>query len=191
MWAKMFLVGILLETLMYSRSHAYICTYVCMCVSIYIYIYIYKWSYILYKSNIENMKWNQEIHGHCTCHKSDLHVKFCRTTLFKNNFANVGIKLYNKLPNKVQELEKLKEFKRKLKYFLPQHIFYSVNEYMSFRIFFIHYLLLCMFYYLSTSVKKILILQLMSVLLYVCYYIYLFSMRCIVSWFSFPVTYGL
>jgi hypothetical protein len=55
------------------------------------------------KSNIEKMKLNDEIHEHCTCYKSDLHVQFCRTTLFKNNVANMGIKLYNKLPNKVKK----------------------------------------------------------------------------------------
>jgi hypothetical protein len=69
------------------------------------------------KSNIGNMKLSEEIHDHFTCHKLDLHIQFCRTTLFKNNVANVGIKLYNKLPNKIKELEKLQQFKRKLEYF--------------------------------------------------------------------------
>jgi hypothetical protein len=67
------------------------------------------------KSNIENMELNEEIHDHGTCHKLDLHVQFCRTTVFKDNVVNVGIKLYNKLPNKITKLEKLQEFKRKLK----------------------------------------------------------------------------
>lgn len=39
-------------------------------------------------------------------HKSDLHVRFCRTTLLKDNVANVGIKLYNKMPEKLKKLEK-------------------------------------------------------------------------------------
>jgi hypothetical protein len=34
------------------------------------------------KPNIEKMKLNDEIHEHCTHHKSDLHVQFCRTILF-------------------------------------------------------------------------------------------------------------
>jgi hypothetical protein len=78
------------------------------------------------------MKLNDEIHDHCTCHKSDLHVQFCSTNLFKNNVANMGIKLYNKLPKKSKEIRKLQKFKRKLKYFLLQNIFYSVDEYMSY-----------------------------------------------------------
>jgi hypothetical protein len=88
------------------------------------------------KSNIEKMKLNDEIHNHCKRHKSDLHVQFYRTTLFKNNVANMGIKLYNKLPNKVKKLGKLQKFKRKLKYFLLQHIFYSVDKYVLLNIFY-------------------------------------------------------
>ena len=71
------------------------------------------------------------VHDHCTRRKSDLHIQFCRTTLLKNSSTNVGIKLYNKLPNTIKTLEKLQEFKIRLKYFLLQHIFYSVYEYMS------------------------------------------------------------
>jgi hypothetical protein len=62
----------------------------------------------------------------------DLHVQFCRTTLFKNTSANVGIKLYNKLPNTIQKLEKIGDFKKRLMYLLLQHTFYSVDEYMSY-----------------------------------------------------------
>ena len=80
---------------------------------------------------MEKMKYNKEVHDHCTCQKSDLHTQFCRTTLFKSSSENVGIKMYNKLPNTIKRLEKIQEFKRRLKYFLLQHIFYSVDECMS------------------------------------------------------------
>jgi hypothetical protein len=61
-------------------------------------------------SNMEKMKCN-EVHDHCThTHTKDLHVQFCRTTLCKNTSANVGIKLYNKLPNMVKKLEKIRDF---------------------------------------------------------------------------------
>jgi len=80
---------------------------------------------------MEKMKYNEEVHDHCTRQISDLHTQFCRTTLFKNSSANVGIKLYNKSSNTINRLDKIQEFKRKFKYFLLQHIFYSVAEYMS------------------------------------------------------------
>jgi hypothetical protein len=83
------------------------------------------------KSNLEKMKNNEEVQDHRTCQKLDLHTQFCRTTLFKNSSGNVGIRLFNKLPDTIKSLEKIQEFKRRLKYFLLQHIFYSVDEHTS------------------------------------------------------------
>ena len=83
------------------------------------------------KSDMGKMKYNEEVQDHCTCQTSDLHTQFCRTTLFKNSSANVGIKLYNKLSNIIKILNKIQEFKRRQKYFLLQHILYSVDERMS------------------------------------------------------------
>jgi hypothetical protein len=83
------------------------------------------------KTNMEKMKYNGEIHDQYTHQKLDLHTKFCRTTLLKNSGANVGKILYNKLPNTIRRLDKIQEFKRRLKYFLLQHTFCSVDEYMS------------------------------------------------------------
>jgi len=91
------------------------------------------------------MKYNEEVHDHCTRQKSDLHTQFCRTTLFKNSSANVGIKLYNKLPNIMSILDKIQKFKRRLNYFLLQHIFYSVDEYIIYYIFIIMYTLCLVF----------------------------------------------
>jgi hypothetical protein len=62
---------------------------------------------------MDKMKCNEEVHDYCTRQKKDLHVQFCRTTLFKNSSVNVGIKLYNKLPNTIKELKKIREFKKK------------------------------------------------------------------------------
>ena len=42
----------------------------------------------------------------------------------------MGTKLYNKLPYAIKKLDKMQEFKRRLKHFLMQHTFYSVNEYI-------------------------------------------------------------
>jgi len=83
------------------------------------------------KSNVEKMKYNEEVQDHCTCKTSDLHTQFCRATFYKNSSANAGIKLYNKLPNTTKRLDNTQEFKRRLKYFLLQHVFYSVDECMS------------------------------------------------------------
>jgi hypothetical protein len=84
------------------------------------------------KSNMVKMKYNKEVHDHCTRQKLNLHTQFCRTTLFKNSSANVGIKLYSKLPNTIKRPDKIQELEKRLRYFLLQHVFYSVDEYMSF-----------------------------------------------------------
>jgi hypothetical protein len=44
---------------------------------------------------------------------------------------NMGIKLNNKIPNKIREVEKMRHFKRELRSYLLQHTFYSVEEYIS------------------------------------------------------------
>ena len=80
--------------------------------------------YIRNDSSMENMKYNEEVHDYCTCQKSDLHIQFCKTTLFKNSSANVGIELYNKLPNTVKRLEKIQEFKRQV-FFTATHFLFS------------------------------------------------------------------
>ena len=84
------------------------------------------------KSNWEQVKQNEETHDHYTCQKADFHTQFCRTTLYRSSCENAGIKLFNKLPNTIKRIERPQEFKRRLQYFLMQHVFYSVDEYMSF-----------------------------------------------------------
>ena len=42
----------------------------------------------------------------------------------------MGIKLYNKIPNKIREIEKMRQFKKVMRSYLVQHMFYSVEEYM-------------------------------------------------------------
>jgi hypothetical protein len=48
----------------------------------------------------------------------------------KNCVMNMGIRLYNKMPNKVREVGKMRQFKRVFRSYLVQHMFYSVEEYM-------------------------------------------------------------
>ena len=95
------------------------------------YIYI---SEVVYKaiSNGKQTKQNKELHNYKTCQKSDFHTQYCRTNLYKSSYENAGIKLLNKLPDTIKRIKKPREFKRRLQHFLMQHVFYSVDEYMSF-----------------------------------------------------------
>jgi hypothetical protein len=73
---------------------------------------------------------NSAVHNHNTCQKLNLHVQFCRTNVVKNGVMNMGIRLYNRIPNKIREVEKMRQFKRVLRSYLVQHMFYSGEEYM-------------------------------------------------------------
>jgi hypothetical protein len=81
------------------------------------------------KLHIEKLKQNTAIHNHNTCQKLNLHVQCCRTNALKKGVMNMGIKLYNHLPNEIREVERMRQFKRELRSYLLQHTFYSVDEY--------------------------------------------------------------
>jgi hypothetical protein len=46
--------------------------------------------------------------------------------------VNMGIRLYNNVPDLIKKLEKNKLFKRETRSFLLQHAFYSVDEFISY-----------------------------------------------------------
>jgi hypothetical protein len=62
-------------------------------------VYHIKW-------HIEKLEHNTAIHNHNTCQELNLHVQFCRTNALKKGVMNMGIKLYNHLPNKIREMKK-------------------------------------------------------------------------------------
>jgi hypothetical protein len=80
------------------------------------------------KSHFGEVEHNRVIHNHNTCQNLNLHVQFCRTNVVKNGVMNMGIKLYNRIPNKMREIEKMSQFKRVLRSYLVQHMFYSIEE---------------------------------------------------------------
>jgi hypothetical protein len=45
-------------------------------------------------------------------------------------YIYMGIRLYNKVPNNIQKVEEYKPYKRKLKAFLTEHAFYSLDEFL-------------------------------------------------------------
>jgi hypothetical protein len=61
----------------------------------------------------------------------DIHTRSYKTDIYKKSVMNKGIKLYNKIPGYVKELDNYKVFKKHLKLFLLYHAFYSVEEFVS------------------------------------------------------------
>jgi hypothetical protein len=76
------------------------------------------------------LEYNSDLHEHDTCHKTDLHPLTCRTNPAKSSGLNMGIALYNKLPQNLKKLGTKNKFKNKLKKFLLQNVFNSVDKYL-------------------------------------------------------------
>jgi len=75
---------------------------------------------------------NSDIYEYNTRRKQDLHVPSCNTSLVNRSVMNMGIRLYNEMPTRIKQLDILRDFKRKLKLFLLDHPFYSLNEFFIF-----------------------------------------------------------
>jgi hypothetical protein len=92
-------------------------------------VYIFElvcYSYI--KSHFGELDQNIAVHNHNTCQKLNLQVQFCSTNVSKNGVMNMGIRLCNKIPNKIRVVGKMRQFKRVFRSYLVQHVFYSVEE---------------------------------------------------------------
>jgi hypothetical protein len=65
-----------------------------------------------------------------------------------NNVMNMGIKLYNKIPNKIREVGKMRQFKRVFRSYLVQHVFYfGRGIYVKLRLLVIGIRIVCLYMY--------------------------------------------
>jgi len=54
------------------------------------------------------------------------------TVLFQKSVVNMGIKLYNQMPESIKKFDNFKLFKEELKSLLLSHSFYSVDKFFIF-----------------------------------------------------------
>ena len=94
-------------------------------------VYIMETVYLIEVNN-KGLKQNLDIHDYKTRHILDFQTQFCRTNTLKKSVNNLGMKLYNNLPNYLKNMENLKLFKKQLKSLLLQQTYYSVNENLSY-----------------------------------------------------------
>jgi len=73
-------------------------------------------------------KKKDQIHDHNARTNINLYIKPCITNLYKKSVINMGIQFHNKVPNNIKKLEEYKPYKTELKYFLIEHVFYSLEE---------------------------------------------------------------
>jgi len=83
------------------------------------------------KKHHQLVELNSNIHDYNTRRKTDIHTQSCSTEVYKRGVIIMGTKLYNKLPERIKELESYKTFKKKLKSLLLLHSFYSVEEFLT------------------------------------------------------------
>jgi hypothetical protein len=74
---------------------------------------------------------NTDLYNYNTRHNTDLHTLSCRTNLAKDNGLNLGIKLFNKLPDSIKIVDPKHKFKLGVNKFLFEHVFYSTDEYLT------------------------------------------------------------
>ena len=74
---------------------------------------------------------NKDIHLHNTRQKNNVHTIKYRTNLTQTNSNYINSKLYNKLPTEIKNITNMDQFLHKLKQFLLQKAYYSINEYLS------------------------------------------------------------
>jgi len=80
-----------------------------------------------YKSAVQK---NEQIHDHNTRSNINLCIKPCNTNLYKKNVINMGIRLFDKVPNTIKKVEDYKPYKRKLKSFPTEYAFYSLDKFL-------------------------------------------------------------
>jgi hypothetical protein len=68
--------------------------------------------------------------SHNTIHKYNLYVQYCNTNRSKRSVVNMSIKLCNNLPLELKNVFDLKVFKKKLKCYLLNSSFYSLQEFL-------------------------------------------------------------
>jgi len=74
-------------------------------------LYIFEALSYIKKNNIY-LRRNSDIYKCNTRGKCDFHVPSCNTSLFKRSVMNMGIRLYNKMPTRIQQLDNFRDFKR-------------------------------------------------------------------------------
>lgn len=95
---------------------------------------IYIYHIALYaKNNIKNFLENSDINTHCmsTRGENSLSIPVHRTALFEKGAYYNCVKIYNALPHDIKQTNGNIPFKKKLKRFLIDKSFYSLNEFYS------------------------------------------------------------
>lgn len=93
-------------------------------------IYIYE-LVIFVKQNLNKFLCNSYYHDYGTRKKNELSIPVHTLSVFERSPRYMGIKLYNKLPQKIKELDNLRIFKNEVKKLLLNNVYYNIREYLE------------------------------------------------------------
>lgn len=93
-------------------------------------LYIYEVAIYIFKEKHTFLR-NEHVHFYNTRTKTQLRAPAVRLEVSRKSVHNIGIRIFNKLPPAIKELDKLSVFKTKLKAKLLQYSFYSMEEFFN------------------------------------------------------------
>ena len=82
------------------------------------------------KTNLHQFNTVSQVHSHNTRNKNNLARQTHKSKLFEDSFVYTGLIIYNKLPLTFRN-NNVQNFKIKLKKFLLQHCFYTLDEFIE------------------------------------------------------------
>ena len=83
------------------------------------------------KQNLNEFLCNNYNHDYETRKKNELLIPVHTLSVFERSPRYMGIKLYNKLPQKIKELNNITTFKNEVKKLLINNVYYEVKEYLE------------------------------------------------------------
>ena len=92
-------------------------------------IYIYN-CLIYTKDHLQNLPKRSDVHKYDTRSADTLNIPYHRLSLTQQSIEYQGIKLFNKL-NVQWKFENVAQFKKKLKIYLQDKAYYSIQEYLE------------------------------------------------------------
>lgn len=92
---------------------------------------LYIYHTILFAMKNIKPQLNCDIHNHQTRKRTDIHIVTHRTCLYAHSPHYSSTKLINKLPKTIKETQNYNILKKKLKQYLTQNAFYSIEEYFN------------------------------------------------------------
>ncbi|KAG8316186.1 hypothetical protein J6590_057383 [Homalodisca vitripennis] len=94
---------------------------------------LYILEVVLYCRSKCNLVQGRDVHQYGSRGRDNFRVQQHRTAAFERLPSEVGVKLINKLPEEIKQLNGQKKFKTRLRHLLVSRVFYSVDEFMESR----------------------------------------------------------